>query len=307
MARIRLTVLFFASLIFIGVRYGLTLNRVFVVAFLITGAIALYYAYKLVRALLIALKSSKLLILPVRFYRRKLLIWVIVTSIAFYGFYRTQIPGQLEEYKAIAKTKFEEWTRQEDVPDFSYLSNEDNVKFNTPQQERLLDEIALELRNSGGRNGTKEMMQEITMGWNKTTADTESDNFNWEKATDLVKKYPDYIHKAHGKKVRASEVLEEPWKYYGEVLSFRGQIYSIRQLPPGNSVAQFFDGTCYHAMLAVKDRNRIVTISIYIVGSAEGVTENSIVSLKGFIYGQARLTNSAGGGRSGLAFVGFKE
>lgn len=301
----RLTALFFAALIYVAIFYGLTLNRVFVVAFLITGSVATYYAYKLIVALLIAFKSARLLTLPVRFYRRKLLIWVIATSIAFYGFYRTQIPGQLESYKAMAMEVYTEWTYREEAPKLGKVSDSTAIKFNTPPQERRLDEIALESRRTQG--DTKEMMREITMGWNKTTADVENDNFNWEKATDLVKKYPDYVHKAHGKKVSALKVLAEPWEYYGEVVRFRGQIYSIQQLPPENSVAQFFGGNCYHAMLAVKDKSKPVTISIYIVGNAEDVAENSIISVKGYIYGQSRLTNSAGGSSNGIAFVGFKE
>ena len=305
MVRIRLITLFFGALIYIAIRYGLTMNRVFVVAFLITGSVAAYYAYKLIASLLIALKSARLLTLPVRHYRRKLLIWVIVTSIAFYGFYRTQLPGQLEAYKAFAMEKYAEWTYVEDKPDFSY-ANAEVSKFNTPIRELTLDEATMNSRRSGNRRDGKGMIQEITTGWDRTTADTEGDNFNWEKATDLVKKYPDYI-KAHGKRVSASEVLEKPWEYYGEVLSFRGQVYSIQQLSPENSVAQFFDGNCYHAMLAVKDRNRVVTISIYIAGSAEGVAEDSIISVKGYIYGHSRITNSAGGSSNGLALVGLKN
>ena len=301
----RLTAIYIVALIYVGFRYGLTLNRIFVIAFLITGSVATYYAYKLIVSLLIALKSARLLTLPVRYYRRKLLIWVIVSSIAFYGFYRTQIPGQLENYKALVAEKYAELTYTEDKPDFSY-ANAEVSKFNTPSQERRLDETTINSRRTEGRHDNKEMMREITMGWNKTTAETENDNFNWEKATDLVKKYPDYIRKAHGNKVSASKVLAEPWEYYGEIMSFRGQVYSIRQLPPSNSVAQFFGGNCYHAMLAVKDRNKVVTISIYIAGSAEGVAEDSIISVKGYVYGQSRLTNRAGGVNNGLAFVGFK-
>ena len=303
----RLSALFIAALIYIAIRYGLTVNRTFVVAFLITGSISIFYACKLISALLVALKSAKLLTLPVRYYRRKLLIWVIASSIAFYGFYRTQIPGQLESYKAMAAEIYSEWMQRDEKPMLGKVSDSNNIKFNTPPQERRLDETALEAREINERIGTKEMMREITMGWNKTTAETETDNFNWEKATNLIKKYPDYVHKAHGNKVSASKVLAEPWEYYGEVVRFRGQVYSINQLPPENSVAQFFDGNCYHAMMIVKDKNRPVTISIYIVGSAEGVAEDSIISVKGYVYGQSRLSNSAGVARNGIAFVGIRE
>lgn len=303
----RLIALYIASLIFIAIRYGLTINRAFVVAFLIAGAVSIYYAYKLIIALLVALKSARLLTLPVRYYRRKLLIWVIISAIAFYGFYRTQIPGQLESYKAMVVEIYDKWAQKDEKPMLGKGSDSSPVKFNTPPQERRLDETALELRKTEGRRDSKEMMREITMGWNKTTADTENDNFNWEKATDLIKKYAEYLRRAHGNKVSASKVLEAPWEYYGEVVSFRGQVYSIQQLPPINSVARFFDGNCYHAMMIVKDKNKPVTISIYIVGSAEGVAEDSIISVKGYVYGQSRLSNSAGVARNGIAFVGFKE
>lgn len=299
----RIMALFLASLIYIAIRYGLTINRTFVVGFLIAATVGIYYAFKLISSLLFSLKSAKFVMWAIRFYRRKLLIWAAISAIAFYGFYRTQLPGQIESYKAMANELYTEWTYVEDKPDFNYASAPDTVKFNTPPRERRLDEIAL----SSPQRNNKEMLKEITMGWNKTTADTENDNFNWEKATDLIKKYPEYILNATGSKVSASKALAEPWEYYGEVVRFRGQVYSIQQLPPENSVAQFFGGNCYHAMLIVKDKNKPVTISVYIVGNAEGVAEDSIISVKGYIYGQSHLTNSAGGVSNGIAFVGFKE
>ena len=303
----RLMALFLASLIYVAIRYGLTINRTFVVAFLIAAPVGTYYACKLIGSLLVSLKSARFVMWSIRFYRRKVLIWVVISAIAFYGFYRTQLPGQIESYKAMANELYTEWTYVEDKPDFNYASAPDTVKFNTPPRERRLDEIALNSPRAQARRDKKEMLKEITTGWNKTTAETENDNFNWEKATDLIKKYPDYLLNAHGDKVNASKVLAEPWEYYGEVVRFHGQVYSIQQLPPENSVAQFFDGNCYHAMMIVKDKNRPVTISIYIVGSAEGVAEDSIISVKGYVYGQSRLTNSAGGIRNGIAFVGIRE
>ena len=293
---------FWGSLFYVEYRWGLTINRAFVVVFLISAAVSVYYIFWLLGSALVGLKSSKLLLQPIFYYRRKTFIWVMIAAMAFYGFYRTQLPGQLETYKTIIEAKLAEWAPEQEP----MLGRNDNSKMN-------LASVDGAERSGSGRSspakpyGSKEMIQEITTGWNTATADTESDNFNWEKATDLVKKYPDYIHNSRGYKARASEVLKAPWEYYGKVLRFSGFIYSIQQLPPENSVAQFFDGNCYHAMLVVNDHRVGVPISAYIVGRAEGVAEDSVVSVKGYVFGQSRLMNSAGNVSIGLAFVGFRE
>lgn len=300
-----LATVFWGALFYVEYRWSLTPNRAFVVAFLISAIISAYYALWLLGSALVGLKSSKLLLHPIFHYRRKLFIWVMIASMAFYGFYRTQIPGQLENYKTIAVAKIEEWTRKEEKPRTKPRSRISLMDIEAAERrEKRIDETSL---HASRHADSKEMIKEITTGWNTATADTESDNFNWEKATDLVKKYPDYIHDSKGYKAKATKVLEEPWEYYGKVLKFSGLIYSIQQLPPEDSVAQFFDGNCYHAMIVVNDSRTAVPISAYIVGRAEGVAEDSVVSVKGYVFGQSRLMNGAGGEGRGLAFVGFLE
>ncbi len=291
---------FWGALFYVEYRYGLTMNRVFVVVFLISAAMSVYYIFWLLGSALVGLKSSKLLLQPIFYYRRKTFIWVTISAIAFYGFYRTQIPGQLETYKTIIVQKLESFAPEQEP----MLGPNENSKMNLAS----VDGAERSGRSSPAKPyGSKEMIREITTGWNTATADTEGDNFNWEKATDLVKKYPDYIHNSRGYKARATEVLKAPWEYYGKVLRFSGFIYSIQQLPPDNSVAQFFDGNCYHAMVVVNDHRVGVPISAYIVGRSEGVAEDSVVSVKGYVFGQSRLMNSAGNVSIGLAFVGFRE
>lgn len=292
--------IFWGILFYVEYRWGLTVNRFFVVTFVLTASVAAYYLIALVGSSLMRIKSSRLLSHPIAFYRRKLLIYVLIASAAFYGFYRTQIPGQLERYKAFIEREFEELTRKETPVDDS------SVRYSTRSGEQLVNEN--EMRKGNARHvDKKEIIKEIALGWNTATADTENDNANWEKATDLLKKYPAYIGNAHGQSIHALKVLENPSEYYGEIVSFKGQVYAAEQLPPENSVAQFFESPCYHAMLAVKDKKTPVMVSAYIVNSTGELPENSSVRVKGFIYGHARLVNSTGGVINGLAFVGFRE
>ena len=290
--------IFWGALFYVEYRWGLTMNRIFVVAFLLTASVAAYYLAALIGSSLMLIKSSKLLSHSIAFYRRKSLIWVLLASVAFYGFYRTQIPGQLERYRAFIEREFEELTRKDEPP------SDEHYNMGSNRREEIVSSFGGRERQR--RVDKKEIIKEIAFGWNTSTADTENDHSNWEKATDLLKKYPAYIGNAHGQSIHAAQVLENPAEYYGEIVSFKGQAYSVEQLPPENSVAQFFESTCYHAMLAVKDKKMPIIVSAYIIGNGD-ITENSSVRVKGFIYGNARLVNSTGGEIKGLAFVGFRE
>jgi len=298
----RQALIFFGALIYIEYRWGWTINRFFVITFLLTTTLAAYHLISLVGSALMLVKSHKLLSRPIAYYRRKTLIYILIASAAFYGFYSTQLPGQLERYQTIIESEFRELTRKETPPE------EDSSERYSVKREGLVSEIA-----SAGRKinewsiNKKEIIREIALGWNTSTADTENDHSNWEKATDLLKKYSSYIGNAQGQSIQALKALENPSDYYGEIVTFRGQVYSAEQLPPDNSVAQFFDGPCYHVMLAVKDKKIPVLVSAYIVSKTGELRENASVKVKGFIYGQARLVNSAGGVTNGLAFVGLHE
>lgn len=152
-----------------------------------------------------------------------------------------------------------------------------------------------------------DMIKEITTGWNTETTDTDKNHDNWEKATDLVKKYPDYIHNAPDNWINPMDAQKKPWEFYGKVVNLGGTIYSIEQLPPGHSVAKFFGGNCYHAMLATGDPMDPIAFSIYIVGNSEGIAEDSNINVKGFVFGHVGLSNRMGGSSKGVAFVGFAE
>lgn len=172
------------------------------------------------------------------------------------------------------------------------------------EEKRIAEEkIAEEKRVAEEQKKQEKIIKEVTTGWNVETTDTDNDNDNWEKATDLVKKYPSYIHNAEENWINIADAQKKPWEFYGKVVNLSGQIYSIEQLPPGNSVAKFFGGNCYHAMLKIGD----VAVSMYIVGDSGQIQENSHVNVKGYIYGHVQLVNGLGGTERGLAFIGFQE
>ena len=294
------------TLIYVQWRFGLTLNRLFVITFLLGVLASLYSFLWFVGAVFVSMKSPKLLKRPLKYHRKKWFISMLVTAVAFYGFYRTQLPGQFEAYKAIAGEKMDELLDHDKK--HSKTEEEEVITYNTEQREKLIDETSLEAMKMAGNDfNLQETIREITTGWNMETTDTEFDEINWNKATDLVKKYPDYIHNAEENWISASKVLERPQKYYGKVVNFSGKIYSVEQLPPEDSVAEFFDGTCYRAMLAVKDKNKPVMISVYIIGTSDDVEEDSVVNVKGFVYGHSKLVTGRGDSTNGLAFVGFRE
>ena len=293
------------SLIYVQWRFGMTLNRFFVVIFLVAMMVSGYFFIWLAGSKLVTLKSKKLLIKPLEYYRRRLLISLAITTFAFYGFYRTQVPGQIEAYQAMLEETFGYYIDEETKR--KARSGEEIVRYNTEELKQYVKKIPENWDFDESNFDSEEMLQEITAGWNMAVADIELDSMNWEKATDLVKKYPSFILNSSGRRINAAKALENPQEYYGKVIKFSGKIYSIEQLPPDDSVAQFFDGNCYHAMIVVNDNNKPVMISAHIVGNAANVKEDSDFSTKGYIYGQARLSNSAGNEIPGLAFVGFKE
>ena len=262
------------------------MSNLFVGVILLAGVAAVYF---LVRVIIAAAKKN-----PVEPFAKKLGIAVAIGIVGFVAFGVTQTP---EERAAIQAQK-EAREKSEGGRDSAQAVEEAKVAGEKAREAAL---------RQSPEYKQNEMVKEITTGWNLKTTDTSNNHANWEKATDLVKKYPDYIHGAAENWVDAEDVLKKPFEYYGKVVNMSGRVYSIEQLPPGNSVAKFFGGKCYHAMLAVTEGYAPITVSMYIVGDSSGIAEDSYINVKGYIYGHAKLVNRLGGGSRGIAFVGFNE
>ena len=137
------------TLIYVQWRFGLTLNRLFVITFLLGVLASLYSFLWFVGAVFVSMKSPKLLKRPLKYHRKKWFISMLVTAVAFYGFYRTQLPGQFEAYKAIAGEKMEELLDN----DKKYVETEEEViTYNTEQREKLIDETSLEAMKMAGND-----------------------------------------------------------------------------------------------------------------------------------------------------------
>ena len=274
------------------------MNTLFVLICLVALAAGAYFFVRLIMA---AIRSQ-----PKSAYLKKLLASAVIVIVSSVVVYQTRTPEQIAAQQS--KIESEQKAAKETTAPKELTPEEKAAKEARKQkEEEERRQRQAEFEASEKQRKQDEMLKALTTGWNLKTTDTDADHVNWEKATDLVKKYPDYIHSAEVNWISAEDALKKPWEYYGKVVNLSGRIYSINQLPPGNSVAQFFGGNCYHAMLAIGGGYDPVTLSMYIVGDSANITEDSVVNVKGYIFGHAKLVNRMGGSSRGLAFVGFQE
>lgn len=251
-------------------------------------------------------------------YLKKFIASVVVLIIASVGVYQTRTPEQIaahqakieaekkaNEEKKLADAKAAEEKRIAEKQTNAEKQAQEEASRQAAEEERRRKQAEFEATEKERKQN--EMLKEFSTGWNLTTTNTSNDGTNLLKASGLVKKYPDYIHSAEANWINAGDAMKKPWEYYGKVVNLSGRIYSIKQMPPGSSEYKFFGQNCYEAMLAVGDAYDPIAISMIIVGDSSNVSEDSIVNVKGYIYGHVALVNGMGGQAQGLAFVGFQE
>lgn len=272
------------------------MSKVFVGVILLAAVAAIYF---LIRMIIAAVKKE-----PVAPITRKLGIAIVAGIVGFVAFGITQTPEEKAEIKAKqeAREKAESDKRlaEEKAAEEKRHADEEAAKI---EAERKAQEIENQ-KAVAAQKQHDTMINEITTGWNMETTDTSGDNSNLQKAATLVVKYPNYIHEATANYIDVNDAMKKPWNYYGKVVNLSGRVYSIEQLPPGHPASKFFGSDCYTAMLAVNDD---VAVSMYIVGDSTGISEDSQLNVKGYIYGHAALINRMGGQLRGLSFVGFNE
>ena len=174
------------------------------------------------------------------------------------------------------------------------------------EEKAIADAKAAEEKAAAESKQRQESMEkDLKSGWNTASTDTDSDNTNFERATDLLKKYSTEIKNMSASPADTSAAMKKPWNYYGKVVTVSGQVYFVQQLPPGHSLSKFFGQDCIHAMLKCDDGN---VASIYIVGSSDNIQDGNYATFKGFIFGHVGLENTTGGGHSkGFGFTGFPQ
>lgn len=272
------------------------MSNVFVGVVLLAGLAAVYF---LARAIIAMVKKELAGV-----YAKKMVVAIAVGIIGSVGVAMSQTPEQKAEIKARQEAREKEEAdkklAEQKVAEEKRLAQEQSDK-DRAEKERQEVEARKIAETQKQQNS---MLQEIKTGWNDTTTDTSQDNKNLLKASTLVVKYPNYIHEAPANWISPAVAMKKPWDFYGQVVNLSGRIYSIEQLPPGNPATKFFGGDCYEAMLATDDD---IAVSMIIVGDSSGITENSMINVKGYIYGHVALVNGLGGQSRGLSFVGFAE
>ena len=259
-------------------------------------------AYFFVRLIIAAIRNQ-----PKSAYLKKFVAAIVVVIVASIGVYHTRTPEQRVAHQAKVEAEQKANEKKNLSEEATVDENKSQKEARKREEEKQRRQRQAEFEATEKQRKQNEMIQEITTGWNLSTTDADNDKSNPQKAATLVKKYPDYIHNAEANWISAEDALRKPWEYYGKVVNLSGRIYSIEQLPPNSSDAQFFGGNCYHAMLAIGDGYDPVAVSMYIVGDSSQIAEDSIVNVKGYIFGHAKLVNRMGGGSRGLAFIGFQE
>jgi len=169
--------------------------------------------------------------------------------------------------------------------------------------EKTPEEIAAEKaakEQEDARKAEEKKANDISEGWDKSNQKDE-DGKNMKKAIDLIKAYPDYIPSAQAEALNTNSAIKKPWDFYGKVLSVSSMIYDIQHFPPDSNIAKYLKQDGFEAMLRTADGKYI---SILVVGSGDGIENNTQVTLKGYLIGLTTLENKRGGGHSdGLKFV----
>lgn len=160
---------------------------------------------------------------------------------------------------------------------------------------------AAEAAEKQAKQAEENKLQEIKNGWDDANQMDEK-HTNARKAFELIKKYPDYIPSQQGEPLNAQQAMQKPWDFYGKVVTLTGTIYGIEHYPPGHEVSKFMEKDCFNAMVRTSDG---VYVSVDIVGSGDGIQNDTPVTLKGYVTGLTELHNTKYGGKSkGVNFIG---
>lgn len=106
--------------------------------------------------------------------------------------------------------------------------------------------------------------------------------------------------------VNTSHVLEEVWKYYGNVISVSGNIINMRSYSPDSKFAKSINnGGSIAEVIITTDDN--VNILAYIANDISSFENGSYLNIHGLPVGFADLTNEFGGLHRGVMMVGIAE
>ena len=141
--------------------------------------------------------------------------------------------------------------------------------------------------------------KELATGWKDNEIESQA---NFEKAVHFVADHTDYVKFANADYPDLQSALKQPWTYYGKIVCISGEVGTVTQEPPGQSVAKIFGGKYFHTVIQGN-----FPVSIHIKGMSDHIREGQRIRVKGLIVGQTQLQNMMGGSPRGVEFVGILD
>ncbi len=225
---------------------------------------------------------------------------------------KTEQTPLTEEQKAAAElqkkyddqAKYEEWIAWQKSEDEKKAAEELQKKYDdqAKYEEWIAWQKSEEDKKAAAmtqRNANIE--KSLSYGWDMEDLDDNSQK-NFYKATDIVANQTEYIEQADMEYPNCRDVYQNPAKYYGKIICLKGIVSSMVQEPPGQSLAQYFGGNYFHAVLD----GGAEYVGIHIKGRADNIRPGDTITVKGLVTGHTVVTNKTfGGSQKAIMFTGI--
>lgn len=103
--------------------------------------------------------------------------------------------------------------------------------------------------------------------------------------------------------VFVGSVNKSPWKYYGQVIAFPGEVAVIQEYPPQSDISNWIanGGECAEIVLVT---NEGVIVDALVIGSTGNINVGDYITVNGFPVGKVDAPNQLGGTTNELVVVG---
>ena len=137
--------------------------------------------------------------------------------------------------------------------------------------------------------------------WNTSDTDATS-NGNLSEAVSAISSLSSSDLRSRSESVSLSYIIKSPWKYYGHVISFSGQVSNIKEYPPGSQEAENIGGP--FAEMSVYNEASGVSVDVIFMGDTGNIVQDSYVNLCALPIGMSEGQNAFGSSVDMLVVVG---
>lgn len=203
-----------------------------------------------------------------------------------------QIP-LTEEQKAAAElqkkyddqAKYEEWIAWQKSEEEKKAAAELQKKYD--DQAKYEEWIAWkksqeEEENQKNAKRIANIEKNLSDGWDMTNQQVNQKNF--QKAADIIAHQTSYVESANADYPSWDDVYRSPWKYYGKIVCFYGQVGTIIQETPEQSLAKYFGGDYFYTRMGRGNAGGPY-LNIHIKGRADNISDGQYITVKGLVVG----------------------